>query len=74
MEKNILKTISLHTISEMICLHFSVFSTILKRMFCMLKKSITKDKGMQHHTSNKSNFHTSAVSFTVIAPHFTCGN
>jgi hypothetical protein len=74
MEKNILKTISLHTISELICLHFSAFSTVLKRLFCMLKKSITKDKDMQHHISNKSNFHTSAVSFTVIAPHCMCGN
>jgi regulator of PEP synthase PpsR (kinase-PPPase family) len=74
MEKNILKTVSLHTISEMICLHFSVFSTILKRLFFMLKKNITKDKGLQHHISNKSNLRTSAVSFTVTALHFMCGN
>lgn len=69
MEKNILKTIP-----EIICLHFSIFPTALKRLFCMFKNSITKDKGMQHHVSNKSNFHSNAVSFTVIAPHFMCGN
>jgi len=40
MEKNILKTISLHTIPEMICLHFSIFSTVLKRLFCMLKNTV----------------------------------
>ena len=42
MEKNTLKTISLHTISEMICLHFSVFSTILKRMFVCSKRVLPK--------------------------------